>query len=144
MADKNPLLGNWKLKSYVVTTAAGERLTPYGENPEGYLAYSADQRMQVIGVADGRRALINARPTGDHRVALYDSMFAYSGTYRVEGGTVIHHVDISWNEVWSGTDQVRNFEVSGANLVLTTRIADSVSGAESLYELVWERVAGPR
>ena len=31
----NPLLGTWKLTAYVVTTAAGERTTPFGENPTG-------------------------------------------------------------------------------------------------------------
>jgi hypothetical protein len=45
MVDRNPLLGTWKLQSYVVTTAARERLTPYGESPTGYLSYTADGRM---------------------------------------------------------------------------------------------------
>jgi hypothetical protein len=33
IVDGNLLLGTWKLKSYVVTTAAGVRSTPYGKNP---------------------------------------------------------------------------------------------------------------
>ena len=109
IVDGNPLLGTWKLKSHVVTTAAGVRSTPYGENPTGYLNYSADGRMQVIGAASGRIVPGDPAPPDNERVALHDTMFAYAGTYSVEAGNVIHHVDVSWNEVWTGTDQIRHF-----------------------------------
>ena len=144
IVDGNPLLGTWKLKSHVVTTAAGVRSTPYGENPTGYLSYSADGRMQVIGAANGRIAPVGAAPPDNERVALYDTMFAYAGTYSVEADKVIHHVDISWNETWTGTDQIRLFEVRGNTLALTTRITDLASGTEAHYAVVWERVASPR
>jgi hypothetical protein len=141
MVDGNPLLGTWKLKTYVVATAGGGRSTPYGENPTGYLSYSADGRMQVIGVASGRIPPAGLIPTDSERVALHDTMFAYAGTYSVEAGKVIHHVDISWNEVWTGTDQIRLFEVNGNILTLTTWFTDSASGTEVLYAVVWEKVA---
>ena len=144
IVDKNPLLGTWKLKSHVVTTAAGERSTPYGENPKGYLSYSADGRMQVIGAANLRRVPSGASPPEDERVALYETMFAYAGRYSVDDGKVIHHVDISWNEAWTGTDQIRLFEVNGNILTLTTHIADPVTGAATHYAVIWEKVAGPR
>jgi hypothetical protein len=68
-------------------------------------------------------------------------MFAYAGTYSVEAGKVIHHVDISWNEVWTGTVQVRLFEVNANTLTLTTRITDPSNDTEAHYALVWEKVA---
>ena len=71
-------------------------------------------------------------------------MFAYAGTYSVEAGKVIHHVDISWNETWTGTDQIRLFEVSGNTLTVTTRITDPANGTEAHYAVVWEKVASPR
>jgi hypothetical protein len=138
----NPLLGTWRLKSHVVTTAAGVRSTPYGEHPTGYLSYSADGRMQVIGAANDRIAPPDPTPPHHERVMLYDTMFAYAGRYSVETGKVIHHVDISWNQVWTGTDQVRLFEVHGTTLTLTTRIMDPTNAVETHYALVWERVAG--
>jgi hypothetical protein len=143
MVDRSPLLGTWKLKSYVVTTAAGGRSTPYGENPTGYISYSVDGRMQVIGVADCRVVPAGPGPSASERVALHDTMFAYAGRYSVEAGRVTHHVDISWNEIWTGTDQVRLFEVDGNTLTLTTRFRDPNSGAEAHYAVVWEKVAGP-
>ena len=42
----------------------------------------------------------------DERVTLYDTMFAYAGTYSIETDKVVHHVDISWNETWTGTDKL--------------------------------------
>ena len=92
IVDGNPLLGTWKLKSHVATTAAGVRSTPYGENPTGYLSYSADGRMQVIGAASGR--IVSAGPIvpDNERMTLHDTMFAYGGTYSVEAGKVIHRV----------------------------------------------------
>ncbi len=96
--------------------------------------------MQVIGAAKGRIVPAGSTPPDDERVALYDTMFAYAGTYSVEAGKVIHHVDISWNEVWTGTDQTRLFEVNGNTLTLTTRVADPASGTEAHYAVVWEKV----
>jgi hypothetical protein len=107
----------------------------------GYLTYSADGRMQVIGAAKDRIAPAGSSPPGDERVALYATMFAYAGTYSVEAGKVIHHVDVSWNEVWTGTDQTRLFEVSGNTLTLTTSLADPASGTEAHYAVVWEKIA---
>jgi hypothetical protein len=134
------LLGTWRLKSYIVTTV-GERRTPYGENPTGYLSYSANGRMQVIAAASDRIVPVDTGSPDHEKIALYDTMFAYAGTYSVEGDKVIHHVDISWNESWTGTHQIRLFEVSGNTLTLTTRITDPVSGSEAHYAVVWEKVA---
>ena len=144
LEDSNPLLGTWRLKSYVVTAASGARSSPYGENPTGYLSYSADGRMQVIGTASGRIQSTAPNPPETERVALYDTMFAYAGTYSVEADKVIHHVDISWNESWTGTNQIRLFEVNGNLLTLSTRFADPTSDTEALYAVEWEKVAGPR
>jgi hypothetical protein len=140
MAEANPLLGTWRLKKYVVTTATGERPTPYGDHPTGYLSYSADGRMQVIVAASGRIALDGVGSLDNDRVSLYDTMFAYAGTYSIEVDKIIHHVDISWNEAWTGTDQSRLFELTGNRLTLTTRIPDPATGTESHYAAEWEKV----
>ena len=143
VANGNPVLGTWKLKSYVVTAGTGEKSTPYGEHPIGYLSYSADGRMQAIGTTSGRIAPLYFALTDEERVALHETMFAYAGTYSLEAGKVTHHVDISWNEVWNGTDQVRFYEVSGATLTLTSRVIDPTNGREAQYVVVWEKVPGP-
>ena len=50
-------------------------------------------------------------PTDEEKIALYDSMFAYAGTYSVDHEKVVHHIDMSWNQSWAGTDQVRFLQV---------------------------------
>jgi hypothetical protein len=95
VANQHPLLGTWKLKSYVVTASTGEKSTPYGEHPAGYLGYSADGRMHAIGTSSGRILPPGPALKDEDRLALYETMFAYAGTYSLEGGKVTHHVDIS-------------------------------------------------
>jgi hypothetical protein len=54
-AGDNPLLGTWKLTSYVREVAAtGERYNERGEHPNGYLSYAADGRMYAIITWDNR------------------------------------------------------------------------------------------
>jgi hypothetical protein len=144
LAGGNPLLGTWKLKSYAMTTGTGEQSAPYGDHPIGYLTYSADGRMHAIGTLSGRIAPVNRDPTDNERVALYDTMFAYAGTYSIEAGKVTHHVDISWNEVWNGTDQVRFYELNENTLTITARAPDATTGLEAQYVLVWDKVISPR
>jgi hypothetical protein len=139
-ASRSPLLGTWKLKSCVMTADTGERSTPYGEHPIGYLSYSADGRMYAFGTSRERGSPIRSAPTDRERAALYDSMFAYAGAYSVESGKVTHHVDVSWNEVWNGTDQIRFYELNGNILTITARIADPTDGTEAQYVLEWDRV----
>ena len=108
----NPLLGTWKLKSFVrEVTATGEKYNQMGEHPNGYLSYSADGRMHAILTMDNRIKPLDANPTDEQRVKLHQTLQAYSGTYTVQPDKVIHHVDISWNEAWTGTDQVRFFRL---------------------------------
>ncbi len=98
--------------------------------------------MQVIGIADERVAPRGAELTDEEQLSLYKSMFAYAGTYTVEAGKVIHHVDISWNEAWTGTDQVRFYELKGNTLVITSSVTNP-EGTQTHYVVVWERLGGP-
>jgi len=90
---------------------------------------------------EGRAKPVGAVPTNDQKEKLFGSMAAYAGTYTVDGSKVIHHVDISWNEAWTGTDQVRFFELDGDTLTITTPVSKSpIDGQEGRSILVWKRV----
>jgi hypothetical protein len=145
LAGDNPVLGTWKLKSFVREVAAtGEKYNQMGEHPSGYLSYSADGRMYAIGTADNRVKPLEANPTDEQRVKLHQTMFAYAGTYTVEGEKVVHHVDISWNEAWTGTELVRFYKLDGNTLTIVTAPNKSpVDGREGRAIVVWEKVKAP-
>ena len=145
LAGENPLLGTWKMKSWFrEVTATGEKINEFGEHPSGYLSYSADGRMISMATADNRVKPRGANPTGEERAKRHQTMYAYAGTYTLEGEKVIHHVDTSWNEAWTGTDLVRFYKLDGNILMITTAPNKSlIDGREGRGVLVWERVKGP-
>jgi hypothetical protein len=69
-------------------------------------------------------------------------MFAYSGTYTVHPDRVIHHLDMSWNEAWSGTEQVRFCKIDGNRLIYTSVPArNPLDGQEVTHEVMFERAS---
>ena len=68
-------------------------------------------------------------------------MISYAGTYTMDAEKVIHHVDISWNQIWTGTDQVRFYKLEGNILTITSAPnRNPVDGREGRSILVWEKV----
>ena len=141
-AGENPLLGTWKLKSFVREVAeTGERYNERGAHPDGYLGYAADGRMYAIITWDNRANPHDVVPNNEERIKLYGTMISYAGTYTVDAETVIHHVDISWNQIWTGTDQVRFYKMAGNTLTITSAPnRNPVDGREGRSILVWEKI----
>ena len=142
-AAENPLLGTWRLQSFVYEViGTGARSKPFGEHPIGFLSYSPDGRMYVILVAEDRPKPHDVVPTDEEKVTLDGSMVAYAGTYTVDREKVVHHVDVSWNEYWTGTDQVRFYKFDGDTLTITTAPGPSplIAGVERRAILVWKKV----
>jgi hypothetical protein len=144
-AGENPFLGTWKLKSFVrEVLATGEKDNQFGEHPSGYLSYSADGRMYAIATADNRLNPDDVAPTDEEGVKLHQSMFAYAGTYSVEGEKVTQHVDISWNQAWNGTDQIRCYTLEGNTLTIKTPPYKSpIDGREVQAVAAWDKVKAP-
>ena len=144
-AGENSVLGTWKLKLFVREVfATGEKYNQLGEHPDGCLSYSEDGRMYAILTSDKRITPREMTPTDEERANLYGTMQAYAGTYTVDAEKVIHHVDISWNHVWAGTDQIRFYKLDGNTLTITTAPNKSpYDGREGRGILVWERVGSP-
>jgi Lipocalin-like domain len=140
-ADSNALVGTWKLKSFVrEITATGERYNQFGERPDGYLGYSDDGRMYVMIVARDRPTPAGV-PTDAERIELHKSMIAYGGGYRIEGASVVHHIDIAWDGTRLGSDQLRFFSLDGDILTLKTPpLKSPVDGREGVGILIWEKV----
>jgi hypothetical protein len=54
---------------------------------------------------------------------------------------VVHHIDTSWNQAWTGTDQIRHFVLEGDTLTITTAAYKSyLDGTMGRSILVWSKV----
>ena len=94
--DVSAVLGTWRLQSYVrEVRGTGERYNQFGEEPDGYIGYSPDNRMYAIFTRGDRITPADVVPTEEEGVQLLGTMVAYSGTFTLEPERVTHHIDIS-------------------------------------------------
>jgi hypothetical protein len=140
--DKARLLGTWTLVSAVrEEIPSGARTDMFGPSPHGFINYSPDGRMIALITRGDRKAPANGRPTAAEAEALFRSMLSYAGAYTVADGVVTHHVDISWNQSYSGGAQQRHFKLEGDRLILSTpQSHDPIDGKLSVRRMTWERV----
>ena len=136
-ADRNVLVGSWRLASFEREyQTTGEREYPMGNTPTGYIIFLAEERMAVVITGEGRKA-----PTTDQdRAGLFNSLVAYTGSYRVDGDKWITTVDVSANPVWVGTEQTRSFRVTGDRLQEVTAWAARPDNRMARAVITYERV----
>ena len=132
--------GVWKLVKY------SRRYLDTGEVrsdmlPQAYILYTPGGFMMSITVEEKREPPAGEVLTDEERVRLFKTIIsAYSGTYIVEGDKVIHDVNLSWNEAWTGTRQMRLFKVSGDQLVIeTTPRTAGTDTRQFINTLTWQR-----
>lgn len=142
-AGNEELYGTWRLISMTrQVIATGETSHLHGKAPQGFINYGPDGRVLVIIAGEKRpKPAVIEKITDQERVDLFKTMIAYGGTYKYDGKTVTHHIDISWNENWTGTSQVRNVKLEGRMLILTTNPAPSpIDGKLQTAVMTWEKV----
>ena len=141
--ETRDLVGNWRLATATrLLVDTNEVIDAYGgPRPTGWLNYSPDGRMMVVVAFEGRkRPEANDKMTDEDRVGLHKSFYAYTGTYAFDGQKITHKIDVSWNEVWTGTSQVRNIDHKDENLVITTPpFKFNVDGKMSVLTLTFAR-----
>jgi hypothetical protein len=106
----NRLHGSWRLVSLETELQdSKERAQPWGANPNGYLILGSDGRMMALVAAKAREP----GNTDEKLAALFRTMMAYTGRYRIEGDRLITKIDSSWNEAWNGSEQERFYRLDG-------------------------------
>src|SRR5262245_40849415 len=117
------LHGVWKIVS-LKAQIVGENIAPIqslGPNPRGYLIFLPEGRMISLIVSTDRRP-----PTNDaESAALLRTMVSYSGKYTVDAEKFVTTPDVSWNEIYTGHEQVRYYRLDGNRLF--TRTAEEPS-----------------
>ena len=135
------LLGTWKLISAERHDLEnGARSPIMGPQANGFINYGPDGRMIVIVVGGPRARPAGATPTNAEKQALYDSLNAYAGTYSLAGNELTHHVDASWNEMWTGHDQKRSLKFVGERLQLSGSPTAGADGRLGTRVMTWEKV----
>jgi hypothetical protein len=135
------LEGTYRLVSTtarILETGQEEKYT----DETGYITYGKDGRMFVLLVRGTRpKPESLEKMTDQQRVELFRTVTAYSGRYTFDGKTVEHHVDISWNEVFTGTTLRREVKRDGDRIMLTTSASPrSKDGKMSVRTLVFEKL----
>jgi len=117
-ADNPKIIGIWKLVSFQAEIqATGQKEPVMGQNPTGYVIFTAEGRAFFILTGEGRKSA----KTVQDRADLLNSLISYTGMYRIEGDKWITKVDVAWSPDFVGTEQTRFFKVDGDRLqVLTT------------------------
>jgi hypothetical protein len=138
------LPGTYQLVSASINYLDTGEIIPdiYGKTAKGFIMYGTDGRMLAVITNDNRpKPESIAKTTDEQRIALYRTMQAYGGTYKFDGKTVEHNVDICWDEVRCGTVVARDIKQDGDVLVYTTRPAPfSGNGRLSVVTLAWRKV----
>lgn len=136
------IVGSWRMISWTYEILeTGEVKDALGKNPRGFINYSPDGRMMVLVLKQDRITPAALVPTADEKIALYDTMFAYAGTYSVEADRVVHKLDMSWNKLWEGTEQVRFITTDGRALTYRSAPAKNpLDGKECVHTVKFEKV----
>lgn len=135
------IIGTWRMLSWRrIVVATGEHSDALGPNPFGYINYAPDGRLMVFVLKANRPRPKTVPPTDQEKIALFDSLFAYVGRYEVEADRVVHTLDGSWNELWTGTTQTRLLSFEGYRLLYTTpETIDPMDGQLCTYRVEFVR-----
>ncbi|KQV30805.1 hypothetical protein ASC97_20240 [Rhizobium sp. Root1203] len=142
MGNAAALHGTWRMVSWTRTAVVSGLVTDaMGVDPVGFLSYQPDGRMMAVVVSRQRPVPGNGLPSDAEKVALFDSMLAYAGSYTFENGRVVHHVDASWNPAWGVADLIRPFSIDGNRLVISGAPGvDPTTGEEVVYRIEFRKV----
>jgi hypothetical protein len=142
-ADDVSPVGVWKVVDYTATDpATGEVKHPFGANPIGTAIYTANGQMSVF-VAGSHR--MPSSSTGakraEERAALFDGMYAYTGTYTVKGNTVTLHIESAWQPDWVGAEKTRTLKLDhGILSIVTPPMTSPVDGKTYISTTIFRRV----
>jgi Lipocalin-like domain len=124
------LVGTWTLESDTNTTPDGRTVQPFGPNPQGIAIFSS--RSDLPKFTSNNRM----QGTAEENQEIVHGSIALFGTYSVEDGVIIQHIQGGTWPSCNGTDQKRTItSFVGDEQTWTT---DASLGGKS--ELHWKRL----
>jgi hypothetical protein len=121
MSIAERLIGAYRVVAMEHYTDDGEIGRPYGDHPKGYIIYTAEGCMSALLMLPERPNFAAGdilAATEAERVAAFTTFSSFAGRYEIVGDQIIHHLDVTSYPNWTGTDQVRNFDLTDTHLTL--------------------------
>jgi hypothetical protein len=147
-ASSHPLVGGWRLRTWVSIADDGSETRPMGDTPDGLLVYTMGGTMiGIMGPGDRPRFATDdvTGGTAEEQAQAFATFIAYGGRYSVAGDTVTHVVETSLFPNWIGTQQRRRWSLDPSGHLLTLTSPPLVlGGATRIQRLTWERVDEPQ
>ncbi|HEX4798112.1 MAG TPA: lipocalin-like domain-containing protein [Burkholderiales bacterium] len=108
------LVGTYKLVS-IKAEIDGKLRDDRTRPPHGYLIITPKYYAVFYTRQDRKFGSSDAE-----KAALWDSLTAFTGTYRIDGKKIVISPEVSYNEIFNGTQQTRDLEVHGRHLSLSS------------------------
>jgi hypothetical protein len=149
-AARAKVCGFWRLVGVTASAIpSGDPIDP-GGSPAGNIYYDPSGAMLVFMTRGERPMPVGEIPNTAECERLMKTMTSYAGRWRVDpeasqdadSGVLYHEVEVSWNELWTGSKQRREFRLDGNRLSLSTSQPDQHTGVPIRRSLIWERVTG--
>ena len=137
------IVGVWKATEIIrKEVESGKIDKPYGEKPTGYAIYTRGGVFSWTFVAENRKKPAGAALTDAERIELFNTMSFGTGTYKVEGGKIVHRYDSSFHHAWAGVERVTPIPViTGTKMVNTSApFKHPMSGVDAVAVQTFERV----
>lgn len=140
-----PLVGAWRLTSFVVPDSSGQMQPWWDDQPSGLIIYTADGHMSAQ-LYDARRPRVGVRwdSAGAEEARIqYAGLITYFGTYTLDTSahTVTHTVEGAMAPDWIGQKLVRGYRFINPNEIELRVLTDENGRNRSDGPvLIWQRV----
>src|SRR5689334_8700758 len=119
-AEAQDIVGSWKQTSfYQKVVSSGEKRFPFGEKVVGRAMYTKEGTFCTMATGIDRKQGTGA-PTDEERIGLFKSMYAYCGTYRVDGSKLLGQPDVAWTPNWTKREHNSSWKIEGKMLTVET------------------------
>jgi len=137
---KKQFVGSWELQEWTIESKEGKIEFPFGADAIGQINYEGNGNMSVQIMKNKRPQFLSEDPLQgqpNEVIVAFNGFIAYSGNYDVNLNSkqVVHKIKISSFPNWVGQDQIRKFEFSEDELILSTDFI-----GQNKHKLIWRKI----
>jgi hypothetical protein len=113
----------------------------YGENPSGFIIFTADGRYILLIADPTRRPPAAAKATDTEAAQLWRTMVAAAGEYKTDGDKLSGRIEVASNPALNGVEFSGSFDLKGDRLQYKQApIMSGIIGKQVILTRVFERV----